>query len=72
MVIIAFGQQPPLDGPLQPCGFQFFERLKFVQPLDEEQISNLLDDFQRVRNPAGPKRIPDLIYLVTNLIGEHG
>ena len=71
MVIIAFGKQPPLDGLLQPSGFQLFERLQLVQPLDEKQISDLLDDFQRIGNPAGPERIPDLIDLITNFVGKH-
>ena len=71
MVIIAFGKQPPLDGLLQPSGFQFFERLQLVKPLDEKQIGDLLDDFQRIGNPAGPEGIPDLIDLVTNFVGEH-
>ena len=71
MVIIALGKQPPLDGLLQPSGFQFFERLQLVKPLDEKQISDLLDDFQRIGNPAGPEGIPDLIDLVTNFVGKH-
>jgi hypothetical protein len=54
-----------------PSGFQLFERLKLVEPLDEKQISNLFDDFQRIRNPAGPERVPDLIDLASNIVGEH-
>jgi hypothetical protein len=71
MAIISFGKQPPLDGLLQSGGFQFFERLQLVKPLDKKQVSNLLDDFQRIRNPAGPERIPDLIDLASNIVGEH-
>ncbi len=71
MVIIAFGKQPPLDGLLQPSGFQFFEGLQLVKPLDEKQISNLLDNLQRIGNPAGPERIPDLIDLAADFVGEH-
>src|SRR5688500_3556799 len=61
MIVLALGKQSPLDGLLQPRGFQLFERLKLVKPFDEKQISNLLDNFQRIGNTAGPERIPDLI-----------
>ena len=72
MVVIAFRKQAALDGRLQPSSFQLFERLQLIQPLDEKQIGDLLDHFQRIGNPAGPKRIPDLIDLATNLGGKHG
>ena len=48
MVVVTLGKQAPLDGRLQARGFQLFERLQLVQPLDEEQVSDLLDDFQRI------------------------
>jgi hypothetical protein len=34
-----------------------------VQALQEQQIGDLFDDFQRVRDTAAPERIPDLVYL---------
>ncbi len=33
----------------------------FVEPLDKEQISQLLDDRKRVGNPAGPHRVPNAV-----------
>jgi hypothetical protein len=72
MIVVALGKQPPLDGLFQPSGFQFFQRLQLVKPPDEQQISNLLDDFQRIRNPAGLERVPDLIDWASTIVGEHG
>ena len=37
------------------------ERVQLVEPLDEEQISQLLDDRERVGNPAGPHRVPNTV-----------
>ena len=71
MVVVTLGKQPSLDGFLQASGLKLFECLQLVKPLDEQQISNLLDDFQRIGNPTGPERIPDLIYLATNFVRQH-
>ena len=71
MVIIAFGKNAPLDRFLQPSGFVFFQRVQIVEPLDEKQVSDLLDDFQRIGDAAGPEGIPDWINLVTNFVGKH-
>ena len=71
MVVVAFGKEPPLDGLLQPSGFQLFESLQLIKPLDEQQIGDLLDDFQRIGNSPGPEGIPDLINLVTNFVRQH-
>ena len=51
MVIVTLRKQPPLNGRLQPRRFQLFESLQLIQPLDEKQISDLLDHFQRIGNP---------------------
>jgi hypothetical protein len=71
MVVIAIGKQTALDGLLQAIGFQFFERLQLVETFDEKQVSDLLDHFQRVGNPARSEGIPDLIDLAANLVGKH-
>ena len=71
MVVLTLRKQPPLDRLFEPGRFQLFERLQLVQPLDEKQVSDLLDDFQRIGNAAGPEGIPDLVNLVANFVGQH-
>ena len=71
MVVVTLGKQPPLDRHLETGRFQLFERLQLIQPLDEKQIRDLLDDFQRIRNPAGPESIPDLVDLIADFIYKH-
>src|SRR5262249_569902 len=71
MVIMSLRKQSPLDRRLETRGLQLFECLELIQPLDEEQVSDLLDNFEWIGNPGGTKSIPDLIYLVTDLVCQH-
>src|SRR3989337_2942807 len=71
VVVLTLRKQSPLDGRLETRGFQLFECLQLIKAFDEKQIGYLLDNFQRIRNSTGPKRIPDLIYLATNLVCQH-
>jgi hypothetical protein len=34
-----------------------------VQPADEQQEGDLLDDFERVGDAAGPEQVPDAVWL---------
>ncbi len=72
MVVLPSGKNRRSMRLLQPDGFEFFERVQLVQTLDEQQVSDLLDDFERVGDPAGPEGIPDLVDLIANFAGEHG
>src|SRR6185437_8336113 len=66
-LVLACRKYLPLNGLLQPQRFSFFKRLQLVEPLEEEQVGNLLDDFQRIRNAAGPELVPDGIDLTASL-----
>src|SRR5215207_10058833 len=46
---------------LQRHRLAFLNGLKFVQPLDEQQVSDLLDDREGVRHTPGPEIVPDAI-----------
>ena len=46
--------------------------MQVVEPLDEEQVGDLLDHFQRVGDAAGPEGIPDVVDLAADFAGEHG
>lgn len=41
------------------------------ESLDEQQIGDLLDDFQRVTDAARPEGVPATADLTTNSTGEH-
>jgi hypothetical protein len=43
-----------------------------VEPFDEQQVGDLLDDLKRIGNPAGPEGIPNAVNLTTDFAGEHG
>ena len=71
MVVVTLGEKPPLYGRLETSGFQLFESLQLIEPLDEKQISDLLDHFERIGYSSRPERIPDLVNLVANFICQH-
>ena len=48
-------------GVLVARGLVLPERVQLVEPLDEKQIRQLLDDRKRVGNPAGPHRVPNAV-----------
>jgi hypothetical protein len=50
-----------LDGLAGAGGLALLEGLQLIEPLDEQQIGELLDDRQRVGDPAGPHGVPDLV-----------
>ncbi len=52
-------------------GHLVFSGLDLVQPLQEQQVGDLLDDLQRVRNAARPERIPNFIDLVAQFARKH-
>ncbi len=69
--ILALGKHPPLHRLLQPRGLVFFQGVQVVQPAQEEQVGDLLDDLQWVGDAAGPEGIPDRIDLALDFTGHH-
>ena len=55
----------------ESCRLVFFEGVEVIEPFDKQEISDLLDDFERVGNAAGPESVPDGVNLVTDSRGEH-
>ncbi len=68
---MALRENAARDRLLCPVGFVFLECVKIVESPDEEEVGNLLDDFERIGNAACPKGIPDLIDLTADFTGEH-
>ena len=69
--ILALGKHPPLHRLLQARGLVFFQGVQVIQPAQEEQVGDLLDDLQRVGDAAGPEGIPDCIDLALDFAGHH-
>jgi hypothetical protein len=57
------GEDALLHRLLQALGLLLLKRLEVVEPADEQQIGDLLDYLQRVRDPARRERIRDLVNL---------
>jgi len=55
----------------QPRGLVLLQRVQVVQAAQEEQVSDLLNDFERVGNAAGPECVPDLVDLALDGAGDH-
>ena len=45
--------------------------LEFIEAFEKEQIGNLLNDFQRIRDATRPQRVPDAVNLAPNLACKH-
>jgi hypothetical protein len=68
---LALGEDPARLIVSDAAGPVVFQCLQLVKPADEEQIGDLFDDFQRVRNAARPERVPELIDFITEFAGEY-
>ena len=61
--VFAFGEDAALDRLLEPGGLVLLERVQVVEPAQEQQVGDLLDDFERVGDAAGPEGVPDAVDL---------
>ena len=69
--ILALREDPPLHRLLEPIGLVLLQRVHVVEPAEEEQVGDLLDHLQRVRDAAGPEGVPDAVDLVLDVAGDH-
>ena len=70
-IVLVGGEDRLLDGLAGAGGLALLERVQLVEPLDEEQVGELLDDRERVRDAAGPHRVPDAVDLGFEFAGDH-
>ena len=56
---------------LEPGRLVFLQRVQVVEALEEKQVSDLLDDFERVGNPPGPEDVPDRVDLGSDFARNH-
>jgi hypothetical protein len=71
-VVLIGGKEAAGERLFEAAGFGFFEELEVVEAAEEEEVGDLLDDFERVGDAAGPEGVPDAVDLVADFAGEHG
>ena len=69
--VVPLGKDAPLHRLFERGGFVLLQRVQVVQPPQEEQVGDLLDDFERVGDPPGPEGVPDAVDLIAEFTGEH-
>ena len=69
--VLAGVEQRLLDRAAGAGGPVLFAGVQLVEALDEEQVGELLDDRERVRDAAGPHGVPDSVDLGLQLAGDH-
>jgi hypothetical protein len=45
--------------------------MQIVEPLEKQQIGDLLDDFERIGDAARPECIPEGVNFTADFAGEH-
>ena len=70
-VLLFVAEDGRLDRSVRPVRLRLGERVQLVEALDEQEIGQLLDDGQRVRDAAGPHRVPDAVDRGLQLAGDH-
>jgi hypothetical protein len=72
-VVLACREDAALEfRELQAGGFVFLQRVEIIEPLQEEQLGDLLDDFEGIGNAAGPESIPERVDFAANIAVELG
>jgi hypothetical protein len=56
---------------LRRVALQLFDFLQFIEATQEKEVGDLLNDFERIGNPAGPEGIPNGIDLTADFTREH-
>jgi hypothetical protein len=62
--VLALGEDLSFNGLVEPSCLEFLYGLKLVQPPEEEEVFDLLNDLPAVGDPAGPEGIPNPVNLV--------
>ena len=70
-LVLAGGEDAPLDRLAQPVGLVLLAGMRLVQPAHEQQVGDLLDHLQGIGDAARPEGVPDAIDLVAQFTCEH-
>ena len=69
--VFAFGEDAAFHRALQGGGLVLFQRVEVVQALEEQQVGDLLDDFEGIGDAAGPEGIPEGVNFGADFAGKH-
>jgi hypothetical protein len=69
-VVLSCWKHPSRHRLAQPGGSVLFERVEIVEPAEEQQIGDLLDDFDGIGDAARPECVPDLVDLTLDSAGN--
>jgi hypothetical protein len=69
--VLRGGDDGILDRGLEAGGLVFLERVEFVEPLDEQQVGELLDDRERIGDAARTQRVPDAVDFGFDFASDH-
>lgn len=69
-LVLAFGKHPPRDRLAEPRGFVVRECVQVVET-EAQQLGDLLDHFNGIRDAAGPERVPDLVDRTLDGASDH-
>jgi hypothetical protein len=70
--ILAAGEDGVLNRFFFAVGQVLFQDLLVVEAAEEEEVGDLLHDFEGVGDASGPEGVPDTIDLAADFTGEHG
>jgi hypothetical protein len=68
--VLALGEDPARHRLLQDGRLALLQRVRVIQPADEQEVGDLLDDFERVGDAAGPEGVPDGVDLAAKFAGQ--
>lgn len=70
--VLPLGKDPALHPLVEPMGLVLLQLVQIVKAADKQQIGDLFDHLQRIRNAAGPESVPNAIDLILDVTGDHG
>ena len=70
-VVSAVGEDRAGHRFAEAVGPVLLEGLEIVEALEEQEVGELLHDFERVGDPARPERVPDAVDLGADVTGQH-
>jgi hypothetical protein len=70
--VLALREHAPRHRLLEPRRLVLLKGVQVVEPAQEEEVGDLLDDLEGVRDAPGPERVPDAVDLALDSAGDHG
>lgn len=69
--VLAFREDTTLHRLPQPVRLVLLQCVQVIEATQKQEVGDLLHDLERVRDPAGPKGVPDSIDLILDIASNH-